>query len=801
MSCAACAARVEKVLRNSTGVKEAAVNYAAATARVVMEQRCDPQALADAVADAGYTLMLDADRQKVLDEGARSYRRLRNRTIAACIFTLPLIVIGMGWMHAHWANMVMAVLSTVILVAFGGVFYVGAWRQLRHRTCNMDTLVALSTGIAWLFSMFTMIYPRFWTDRGIAPHVYFEASGVIIAFILLGRTLEARAKGNTSAAIRRLMGLQPATVTRVSSDGSTSIVSIADVKPGDNLLCRPGEKIAVDGTVVEGDSFVNESMLSGEPLPVEKKAGAEVFAGTLNESGALTYRADAVGADTLLSRIIAMVQEAQGSKAPVQRLADKIAAIFVPAIIIIAAIAFILWWILGGESGVVYGILAAITVLIIACPCALGLATPTALMVGIGRAAEAGILVKDAVSLESARTIDTIVLDKTGTLTEGQPSVQSFIVMKGEERELKPLLASLESLSAHPLAKAVADAMADGAAHKVEDFREIAGRGVSGVIDGKTYYVGNRSLMEENDIPVGEDVSAMEKKLADEGMTVVLFADKEGVLALTGITDRIKPTTPEAIAAMKRAGLEVWMLTGDNENTAAIVARRCGIEHWRASMMPEHKAWFINQLKEKGKHVAMAGDGINDSAALAVADLSIAMGTGSDIAMEVASMTIVASDLSKIPAALHLSRLTMRTVRQNLFWAFIYNIIAVPIAAGVLYPVCGFLLNPMVAGAAMTLSSLSVVGNSLLLKAKGKEKRITNETDKTATTMKKTYKVEGMMCNHCRTHLEKDLNALPGVEAEVTLTPPVATVTFTDGAEHPLDELQAAAGDYKLIEE
>lgn len=804
MSCAACAARVEKALRESRGVKEAAVNYAAATARVVMEDGCDPAELERAVAAAGYKLIDGEKRAEADDENRRRYADLKRRTVAACVLTLPVAVIGMGWMHEPWANMVMMALSTVVLVCFGGIFYAGAWRQLRHKSCNMDTLVALSTGIAWAFSLFTMIWPEFWTSRGIEPHVYFEASSVIIAFILLGRTLEARAKGNTSAAIRKLIGLQPSTVTAIGADGSARIVDIGAVAPGMTLRARPGERIAVDGVVRDGESHVDESMLSGEPMPVGKKKGDEVFAGTINGGGTLDYEARAVGRDTLLARIIAMVQEAQGSKAPVQRLADRVAAVFVPAIICVALLSFAVWWGAGGDAGVVHGILAAVTVLIIACPCALGLATPTALMVGIGRAAGEGILVKDAESLERARTVDTIVLDKTGTLTEGHPSVRRLEVYADRHRA-GSLLAALESRSAHPLAEAIAAGIEGDPALRVDDFAETSGRGVGGRVGDTVYYAGSRAWMEENGVKITDEQTAASERMGDEGMTLVwLGSPREGVMAIAGIEDRIKPTTPAAIRALRERGIEVWMLTGDSERTAAKVAAECGIDNWRASMMPEHKAWFVEQLKDKGRRVAMAGDGINDSAALAVADLSIAMGSGSDIAMEVAGMTIVSADLSRIPEALRLSRLTMRTVRQNLFWAFIYNIIAVPVAAGALYPVCGFLLNPMIAGAAMTLSSLSVVGNSLLLRGRGRRvvnnetNAINDKSEKTENSMEKVYDVEGMSCMHCRAHLEESLNALPGVKATVTLTPPEARLTVS-GAMPTAEALAAAAAPYRLI--
>ncbi|MCL1822521.1 MAG: copper-translocating P-type ATPase, partial [Prolixibacteraceae bacterium] len=556
----------------------------------------------------------------------------------------------------------------------------------------------------------------FWLRRGIQPHVYFEAASVIITFILLGRLLEDKAKGNASSAIKKLMGLQPKTVTIVDNEGVHSEVPIAQIQRGDTLIVRPGEKIAVDGLVTEGHSYVDESMLSGEPAPVLKEKGAKVFAGTINQKGSFRFAAEKVGAETLLSQIIKMVQEAQGSKAPVQKLADKIAEVFVPVIIGVAILSFVLWILLDPANGFTHGLLAMVTVLIIACPCALGLATPTAVMVGVGKGAENGILIKDAESLETARKVNAIVLDKTGTITRGKPVVTDFFRRGDSDETIENIFSSLEKLSEHPLSEAIVNFLESAKPVKIENFESITGKGIKGKYGGETYFAGNRKVLAENHIASDSTLETEARRLAEASKTVVWLADSEKALAVIGISDEIKETSIKTIAELNRQNIEVYMLTGDNETTAREIAERVGIHHFKAEMLPHEKAIFVQKLQTEGKITGMVGDGINDSAALAQADLSIAMGKGSDIAMDVAQMTIISSDLLKIPKAIRLSKLTVRTIRQNLSWAFFYNIIAVPIAAGVLYPVNGFLLNPMIAGATMALSSISVVANSLLLK-------------------------------------------------------------------------------------
>jgi P-type Cu2+ transporter len=618
-----------------------------------------------------------------------------------------------------YGNYISMLLTLPVIAWFGRSFFINAWKQARHGKANMDTLVALSTGIAFLFSAFNTINPAFWHARGIHPHVYFEAAAVIIAFISLGKLLEEKAKSNTSSAIKKLMGLQPKTV-RVIIDGKEQELPVAAVQPNHIILVRPGEKIPVDGIVITGSSFVDESMITGEPVPVQKEKDNKVFAGTVNQKGSFQFLAQKVGNDTMLAHIIKMVQEAQGSKAPVQKLVDKIAGIFVPVVIGISILTFIVWMVAGGDNAFTNALITSVTVLVIACPCALGLATPTAIMVGIGKGAENNILIKDAESLELAYKVNAVILDKTGTITEGKPVVSKMIWLPGKEnnRELEQILYSLEIQSEHPLAEAVINELKKNnvTAGEIIQFESITARGVTGVNGANRYYVGNKQLIDENNIQFNAGLLKQAEQLQQQANTVICFANQQQVLAIIAIADKIKATSPNAIKQLQQMGIEVYMLTGDNEQTAAAVAKEAGVAHFVAGMLPTGKADFVKKLQQQNKVVAMVGDGINDSQALAQADVSIAMGKGSDIAMDVAKMTLITSDLQSIPKALVLSRKTVRTIRQNLFWAFIYNLIGIPLAAGVLYTFNGFLLNPMIAGAAMALSSVSVVTNSLRLK-------------------------------------------------------------------------------------
>ncbi len=720
MSCASCAISVESTIKYIPGVISSSVNFATATLSVeFLPNMTNAAQLQKAVQSIGFDLLVENEeqQQETLEAiHAQKFKALKTKTIWAIILSLPVVVIGMFFMNIPYANEIMWLLSTPVVLWLGRDFFINAWKQAQHRSANMDTLVALSTGIAYLFSVFNMLFPQFWEQKGLQAHVYFEAAAVIIAFILLGKLLEAKAKGNTSSAIKKLMGLQPKTVIVIKKEGEKEI-NIEDVQVGDIILIKPGEKIAVDGKLTAGNSYVDESMLSGEPVPVLKQKNDVVFAGTINQKGSFQFEASKVGKETVLAQIIKMVQDAQGSKAPIQKLVDKIAGIFVPIVMGIAILTFILWAILGGENGIVQGLLAAITVLVIACPCALGLATPTAIMVGVGKGAEKGILIKDAESLELAKKINTVILDKTGTITQGKPEVTEAKWLQKDETA-KNILFSIEKQSEHPLADAVVKHLQDAKTLPLSSFESITGKGAKANFENELYFVGNKKLLEENNISIAEELQQKAHEWGQASKTVIWFSNHSQALAVFAIADKIKETSVEAIQQLQTMGIDLYMLTGDNEATARAIAAQTGIKHYKAEVLPQHKADFVKELQAQGKIVAMVGDGINDSTALATADVSIAMGKGSDIAMDVAKMTIISSDLTKIPQAIQLSKDTVATIQQNLFWAFIYNLIGIPIAAGVLYPINGFLLDPMIAGGAMALSSVSVVSNSLRLKLK-----------------------------------------------------------------------------------
>ena len=816
MSCASCATRVDKTLNHLPGVQEASVNYASAMAQVTYDaDACSPEVLKAALQNVGYDMLIDSQDEAV-DEAEKAhlarYENLKKRTRWAIALALPIMVLSMVWMHVHWVNYVVWLLATPVVFGLGRGFFISAWKQLKHGACNMDTLVALSTGIAYVFSVFNLFFPSFWLSRGIEPHVYFEASSVIIAFILLGRLLEERAKRNASTAIRKLIGLQPKTVTIWTPDGER-ILPVTSIRQGDVVVVKPGERIAVDGVVSEGQSYVDESMLSGEPMAVRKQKNSKVYAGTINQKGAFRFVADKIGQDTLLAQIIRMVQDAQGSKMPVQKLVDKIASIFVPVIISIALLAMVAWMVLATDDGFTHGLLALVTVLIIACPCALGLATPTAIMVGIGKGAENGILIKNAESLEVARKIDTVVLDKTGTLTEGHPQVTDEAWLT-DEAQYKNIMLSLEKMSEHPLAEALRRFMQNALTFEVKRFGVLDGRGIEGFIDGKKYYAGSLTLLQEKGIAMDASLRAKAEKWMKEAKTIVALADEEKALGVLAITDKLKPTSELAIEALHKQNIKVWMLTGDQSEAAREVAQQVGIKHFKAGVLPQEKASFVRELQAQGKKVAMVGDGINDSAALAQSDLSIAMGQGSDIAMDTAMVTILSSDLVKISETIRLSQLTVRTIRQNLFWAFFYNLIGVPIAAGILYPINGFLLNPMIGGMAMAFSSVSVVTNSLLLRRKRigcpsvtpcevEDENPSQEEEAQMPSVTRQYKVDGMMCKHCVGRVERALNTIEGAKAVVTLDPPVASIEFS-GNPLSVEELQKIltekAGDYQISE-
>lgn len=721
MTCASCAASVESILKAQQGIVDASVNYANAKVTVeYIQGSVQTESLRKAVQSIGYDLLIDES--TTTDETAENiqkekYIKLKKKTFWALALSTPVVIIGMFFMNMPFANEIMWAFSTPVILWQGRDFFITMWKQAKHRSANMDTLVALSTGVAYIFSVFNTLFPQVWHDRGLHAHVYFEAAAVIIAFILLGKLLEEKAKGNTSSAIKKLMGLQPKTVTVIHEGGHHIQIPIEQVAIGNTIVVKPGDKIAVDGTLVNGSSYVDESMLSGEPVPVLKNVNDKVFAGTINQKGSFQFRADKVGSETMLAQIIKMVQDAQGSKAPVQKLVDKIAGIFVPIVIVIAIAAFIVWNVFGGDNAFTHGLLALITVLVIACPCALGLATPTAIMVGVGKGAEKGILIKDAENLELAKKVNAVILDKTGTITEGKPVVTNDF-WATNNAEFKQILLSIEKQSEHPLADAVVTHLKKHNTISISNFESITGKGVKAIANDETYLIGNRRLIEEKQISIDKSMAEKANQWGNEAKTVIWFANSQKVVSVLAIADQIKVTSQTAIQELQQSGIEVYMLTGDNETTAKAVSEKVGIKHYTADVLPEQKADFVKALQAKGKIVAMVGDGINDSTALAHADVSIAMGKGSDIAIDVAKMTIISSDLTKIPEAIRLSKSTVSTIKQNLFWAFIYNLIGIPIAAGILYPINGFLLNPMLAGAAMALSSVSVVSNSIRLKYK-----------------------------------------------------------------------------------
>jgi len=716
MSCAACAISVENTLKNTPGVKVAHVNYANHAATLEWEEKeVNLEDLQKQVRATGYDLLIADITQEELDQKQKeAYVKVKKKTLYAGILALPVFLIGMFWMHMPYGNYIMWALTTPILLVFGNQFFKNAWNQTKNLTANMDTLVAISTGIAYLYSSFNTFFPEYLSQKGIAPHVYFEAAAVILFFILLGKTLEAGAKAGTGESLRKLMGLQPNDLT-VLENGNEIIKKTDKVKLREKVLIKPGQKIPLDGKIIEGESYVNENMLTGEPIPVSKSPGSKVFAGTINQSGSFVFQVEKVSANTLLAQIISRVKEAQGSKAPVQKLVDKIASIFVPVVLLIGLITLLFWGFSGVEEPWLRGMLAMVTVFVIACPCALGLATPTAIITAMGRGAEMGFLIKDAESLEKGVKIDTIILDKTGTITEGKPKVSNFRQTRNYDPADAKALYSLEKKSEHPLANAISAYLNEDLV-RIQNFKNITGNGVRGEFEGQSYKIGNLKWLKMEKIEIDEDLEAEANKALEEGAIVVFAAKNEQILGFFKIADQIKENSKEAISRLQKMGIEVHMVTGDQQKTASYIASQVGIDLVAASMLPQDKSQYIKALQTKGKKVAMVGDGINDSEALSVADLSIAMGQGTDIAMEIAEITLVHSDLNHIPQALALTKKTVKIIRQNLFWAFIYNVIGIPLAAGVLFPAFGFLLNPMIAGAAMALSSVSVVANSLRLR-------------------------------------------------------------------------------------
>jgi len=728
MTCASCVKKVEDALKSIMGVIQADVNLA--TERAVVEYIPGAVTLGDlkrTVHDVGYEVLEIKEAEDALkqEEWARrrAYRGLKRKLIIGAVLTVPIFALAYGdllgiskFISPKIVFFLQLLLATPVQFWVGGQFYRGAWAAAKHRTTDMNTLIAVGTSAAYIYSVVATFFPGIFAARGLGAHVYFDTAAAIIVLILLGRLLEARAKGQTSEAIKKLVGLQPKTA-RIIRDGQEVDIPVEEVAVGDLVVVRPGEKIPVDGVIVEGYSSVDESMITGESMPVEKQAGDEVIGATLNKTGSFKFRATKVGKETALAQIIRLVEEAQGSKPPIARLADIIASYFVPVVIGIAILTFILWYFFGPPPVITYALLNFIAVLIIACPCALGLATPTSIMVGTGKGAENGVLIRSGVALETAHKLDIVVLDKTGTLTRGEPEITDIISRDGSEEELLKMAAAAERSSEHPLGEAIVRR-----AQKLgleldnpEEFAALPGRGIRAKVDGRIVLLGNLILMEEEQVELG-DLREEAERLSAEGKTSMFLAVERRAVGIIAVADTLKEGSREAIQALRRLGLEVIMITGDNRRTAEAIAREVGIERALAEVLPQEKASRIKELQAEGKRVAMVGDGINDAPALAQADIGIAIGTGTDVAMEAADITLIGGDLRGVVTAIALSRATIRNIKQNLFWAFFYNTTLIPVAAGALYPFFGILLSPIFAAAAMGLSSVTVVSNALRLK-------------------------------------------------------------------------------------
>ncbi|WP_308418677.1 heavy metal translocating P-type ATPase [Hymenobacter lutimineralis] len=737
MTCASCSNFVEKALSRTPGVQRATVNLASEKATIeYLPDQIDRAGLKAAVEQAGYGVhepaapaspnVLASD-QELDQRKAAAYQKLKRRFqvavgLAVVIMPLSMLMLWprmMNLIPTPVLNYVLLALTLPVLLYSGREFYVSAWNGLRHRTASMDTLIAVGTGAAFLYSLAATLIPHWFMQRGLMPEVYYDTTATIIALILLGKVLESRAKSKTSAAIKALMGLQAKTA-RVVRGGQEVDVPIEQVVPGDEVVVRPGEKVATDGVLLSGHSAVDESMLTGESLPVEKQEGDNVFGATLNKTGSFRFRVTKVGAETMLAQIVKLVEEAQGSRAPIQQLADKVSAVFVPVVVMVAIVTFVLWFDFAPEATrLPLALVNFVAVLIIACPCALGLATPTAIMVGTGKGAEHGVLIRNAEALEKAEKVTTVLLDKTGTITRGEPSVTDFVPVNGDDAvRLLPLLAAVERQSEHPLAEAVvryADAQGTPVLTATA-FQAFEGRGAGATVNGQALLLGNRRLLDEHRVPVTAAAEQAAAQLLGQAKTVLYAALGGQVVALFGVADTVRESSRAAIQALQAEGIEVVMMTGDNPQTAAKVAEQVGIKRYFAEVLPADKAGKVKELQAEGRTVAMVGDGINDAPALAQADIGLAMGGGTDVAMEAAGITLMRSDLQGVVTAMDLSRQTMRTIRQNLFFAFIYNTLGIPIAAGLLYPFTGWLLSPMLAAAAMALSSVSVLTNSLRLR-------------------------------------------------------------------------------------
>jgi Cu+-exporting ATPase len=737
MTCASCAAFVEKSLSRTPGVQRAMVNYATEKATVdYLPTQASPATLKEAVISAGYGVSerapdtsaaersAEIDRQKAL-----AYQKLKRRfgvAVGLAVIIMPLSMLmlwpaAMQRLNMQWLNYGLLLLTLPVLLYSGREFYVSAWNGFKHRAANMDTLIAVGTSAAFLYSLAATMVPGFFTSRGLMPEVYYDTTATIIALILLGKVLELRAKTQTSAAMKSLIGLQAKTARVVRPDGAEVDVPIEQVQLGDLVVVRPGEKVATDGLITDGSSSLDEAMLTGESLPIEKKAGDSVFGATINKTGAFRFRVTKVGADTVLAQIVQLVSDAQGSRAPIQRLADKVSAIFVPTVVVIAILTFVVWFDLApAGTRLPLALVNFVAVLIIACPCALGLATPTAIMVSTGKGAEHGVLIRNAEALEKAYKVNTVLLDKTGTITRGEPAVTDFWTLPGQQAsQLLQVVAAVERQSEHPLAEAVvrhADAQG-GANLTATGFRAVEGKGAAATVNGQAVLIGNRRLLADENVLLSPTLIAQAEQLLSQARTVLYVAVAGQAVGLLGVADTVRDTSAAAIKKLQALGIEVVMMTGDNAETAAQVAGQVGITRYFAEVLPQDKASKVKELQAEGRTVAMVGDGINDAPALAQADIGLAIGSGTDVAMEAAGITLMRSDLNGVVTAIELSRQTIRTIKQNLFFAFVYNTLGIPVAAGLLYPFFGILLSPMLAAGAMALSSVSVLTNSLRLRS------------------------------------------------------------------------------------
>jgi Cu+-exporting ATPase len=727
MHCAACVARVEKTLRAMPGVQEAVVNLATREAQLKFDpDTTDSSQFAKVLEDAGYTYegMVELEAPIAESRVDPEVRAFRNRFLVAVLFSIPIFLLSMVHSLPHALGLspialhyLLLGLTTPVMFYAGAPFFIGAWKATRHGTADMNTLIALGTATAYIYSIAVTIWPGIFAAHQLGLEVYYDTSAMIITFILLGRWMEAKARGRASEAIRHLMALAPPTA-RVRRDGMEQEIPLQQVREGDLVVVRPGEKVAVDGVVTEGASAVDESMLTGESLPVAKTPEAEVFGATLNTTGSLVFRATRVGRDMVLSQIIRLVREAQSSKAPIQRLADKVASIFVPVVLMIAVITFIIWYLVGPAPALTRAVMSMVAVLIIACPCALGLATPTAVMVGTGRGAEMGILIRGGEPLERAYALTDIVFDKTGTLTQGKPEVTDIVAFNPwTQAEVITTVAALEKLSEHPLAAAIVKKAETFAAKQpeVKDFAAVPGFGIRALVDDKQVLVGSGRFLEQEHISIFYAQPALQR-LTQAGRSVIFLAVDNNLAGVIGVADTIKPQAGETIKNLEEMGLRVWMLSGDNSRTAQAVAEQLQIKEVLAEVMPADKAAKVADLQQQGRTVAMVGDGINDAPALAQADVGVALGTGTDVALAAADITLIRDDLTLIPQAVSLARKMMRVIRQNLFWAFFYNVIAIPVAAGIFYPFTGWSLNPALAAVTMAMSSVTVVSNSLRLR-------------------------------------------------------------------------------------